>query len=124
MEKKQSGEKRDFLIFGSPVIEQPEIDEVVSTLKSGWLGTGPKVALFEELIRKYKGASYSAALNSCTAAIHLSMLAIGIKPDDEVITTPLTFCATVNAIIHSGATPVLADIDPVTMNIDPVQIEK
>jgi dTDP-4-amino-4,6-dideoxygalactose transaminase len=124
MGKKQSGEERDFLIFGSPVIEQPEIDEVVSTLKSGWLGTGPKVARFEELMRKYKGASYSAALNSCTAAIHLSMVAIGVKPGDEVITTPLTFCATVNAIIHAGATPVLADIDPVTMNIDSVQIKK
>ena len=121
---KTNGNTRDFIIFGSPAIEQPEIDEVVATLKSGWLGTGPKVARFEELMRKYKGANFSAALNSCTAAIHLSMLAIGIKLGDEVITTPLTFCATVNAIIHAGATPVLADIDPVTMNIDPVQIKK
>jgi dTDP-4-amino-4,6-dideoxygalactose transaminase len=115
--------RKNFLIFGSPLIEQPEIDEVVASLKSGWLGTGPKVARFEEDFKNYKGAPYAAAVNSCTAALHLSMLAAGLKPGDEVITTPMTFCATVNAIIHAGLTPVLADIDPVTMNIDPVQIE-
>jgi dTDP-4-amino-4,6-dideoxygalactose transaminase len=115
--------ERDFIIFGSPMIERPEIDEVVATLKSGWLGTGAKVARFENEIKKYKGAQYAAALNSCTAAIHLSMLAIGVKPGDEIITTPMTFCATVNAIIHSGAVPVLADVDPSTMNIDPEKVK-
>lgn len=124
MGKGISEKKRDFIVFGSPAIEQAEIDEVVATMKSGWLGTGPKVLRFEEAMRKYKGAAYSAALNSCTAAIHLSILALDIKPGDEVITTPLTFCATVNAIIHAGATPVLADVDPATMNIDPKEIEK
>lgn len=115
--------RNDFLVFGSPIIEQPEINEVVASLKSGWLGTGPKVAQFEEDFRNYKGAQYAVAVNSCTAALHLSMLAASLKPGDEVITTAMTFCATVNAIIHAGLTPVLADIDPQTMNIDPEQTE-
>jgi dTDP-4-amino-4,6-dideoxygalactose transaminase len=115
--------RNDFLVFGSPAIERQEIDEVVACLESGWLGTGPKVARFEEDFRAYKGAAHAVAVNSCTAALHLSLLAAGLKPGDEVITTPLTFCATINAIIHAGATPVLADIDPVTLNIDPVAVE-
>jgi dTDP-4-amino-4,6-dideoxygalactose transaminase len=110
-----------FLIFGAPDIQQEEIDEVTETLASGWLGTGPKVARFERDFAAYKGLSADrvAAVNSCTAALHVSMIAADIGPGDEVITTPMTFCATVNAIIHAGATPVLADVDPVTMNIDP-----
>lgn len=114
--------KNRFLVFGSPAIEDPEINEVVATLKSGWLGTGPKVAQFEKDIAAYKGSKHALAVNSCTAALHLSLIAAGLKPGDEVITTPLTFCATVNAIIHAGAKPVLADVDPVTMNIDPDQV--
>ncbi|PDW03607.1 DegT/DnrJ/EryC1/StrS family aminotransferase [Candidatus Viridilinea mediisalina] len=114
---------RPFIIFGSPIIEDDEIREVVASMESGWLGTGPKVARFEQDFAAYKGASHVAAVNSCTAALHLSMLAAGLQPGDEVITTPLTFCASVNAIIHAGLTPVLADIDPVTMNIDPNQVE-
>ena len=93
-------------------------------MKSGWLGTGPKVAQFEEDFKRYVNAPYAVAVNSCTAALHLAILAAGIKPGDEVITTPLTFCATVNAIIHAGATPVLVDVDPHTMNIDPARIEE
>ncbi len=114
-----------FIVFGSPHIQREEIDEVVATLESGWLGTGPRVAAFEQAFADYKGttATHAAAVNSCTAALHVSMIASGIGPGDEVITTPLTFCATVNAIIHAGATPVLADVDPVTMNIDPDAIE-
>ena len=114
-----------FLIFGAPAIGKEEIVEVVDSLKSGWLGTGPKTARFESCFAAYKGVSDNqvAAVNSCTAALHISMIAAGIGPGDEVITTPLTFCATINAIIHSGATPVLADIDPISMNIDPSQIE-
>ena len=115
--------KNKFLIFGSPAIEEAEIKEVVASMRSGWLGTGPKVAHFEEDFRAYKGARYAVAVNSCTAALHLSMLAASLKQGDEVITTAMTFCATVNAIIHAGATPVLADIDPVTMNIDCEQME-
>lgn len=114
--------RTNFLVFGSPRIEEDEIEEVVSCLRSGWIGTGPRVAAFERLFAKYKGADHPVAVNSCTAALHLSILAAGIGPGDEVITTPLTFCASVNAIIHAGATPVLADVDPVTMNIDPARI--
>jgi dTDP-4-amino-4,6-dideoxygalactose transaminase len=115
-------DKSRFLTFGAPAIEDAEIQEVLATMKSGWLGTGPRVARFERDIMAYKGVSHAAAVNSCTAALHLSLLASGLKPGDEVITTPMTFCATVNAIIHAGATPVLADIDPVTLNIDPAQV--
>jgi dTDP-4-amino-4,6-dideoxygalactose transaminase len=115
---------QDFLVFGQPRIEQSEIDEVLDSLQRAWLGTGPKVARFERDFAIYKGVEHVAALNSCTAALHLSLLAAGVGKGDEVITTPLTFCATVNAIIHAGATPVLADIDPVTMNIDPNEIKR
>lgn len=113
-----------FLVFGAPAIGEEEIQEVVASMRSGWLGTGPKVARFEADFSGYKGAPFAAALNSCTAALHLSILAAGIGPGDEVITSPLTFCATVNAIIHAGATPVLADVQPGTMNIDPDEIER
>ena len=111
------------LIFGSPAIGNDEIEEVVSVLQSGWLGTGPKVAQFQNNFAAYKGIEHAVALNSCTAALHLSILAAGIGKSDEVITTPLTFCATINAIIHAGATPVLADIDPVTMNISASEVQ-
>lgn len=116
--------RRDFLIFGSPVIEEPEIDEVVASLKSGWLGTGPKVHKLEEMFKKYKGVKYAMALNSCTAALHLSMLAIGIKPGDEVIVPTMTFSATANVVIHAGATPIFVDCKKDTMNIDPEDIER
>ena len=115
--------KENFLVFGAPAIEEAEIAEVVASMRSGWLGTGPKVARFEEDFRRYTGAAYAVAVNSCTAALHLSMIASGVGPGDEVITTPLTFCASVNAIIHAGATPVLADVHPATMNIDPAAVE-
>jgi dTDP-4-amino-4,6-dideoxygalactose transaminase len=115
--------KDRFLVFGSPAIEESEIGEVVASLKSGWIGTGPKVAQFERDFREYRQAPHAVAVSSCTAALHLSMLAAGVGPGDEVITTPLTFCATANAIIHAGATPVLVDVDPRTMNIDPAKIE-
>ena len=115
--------KANFLVFGSPMIEEDVIDEVEAVMRSGWLGTGPRVARFERDFAAYRGAQQAVALNSCTAAIHLSLLAAGVGPGDEVITTPLTFCATANAIIHVGATPVLADIDPHTLNIDPAQVQ-
>jgi dTDP-4-amino-4,6-dideoxygalactose transaminase len=105
--------------FARPSIGSAEIEEVLATLESGWLTTGPRVARFEERFRSLVGARHAVAVNSCTAALHLSLLAAGIGPGDEVITTPLTFCATANAIIHAGATPIFADIDPHTMNLDP-----
>jgi len=113
----------NFLIFGSPQINREEIDEVIAAMKSGWIGTGPRVEKFERQFATFKGVENVVAVNSGTAALHLSILAAGIGPGDEVITTPLTFCATINAIIHSGAIPVLVDIDPDTMNIDPDKIE-
>ncbi len=116
--------RESFLVFGAPRIEQAEIEEVVDSLTSGWLGTGPKVARFERAFAAYKGVRHVAALNSCTAALHVSILAAGLQPGDEIITTPLTFCATINAIVHAGAVPVLADVDPQTMNIDPNEIER
>lgn len=116
--------KENFLVFAAPLIEDAEIEEVVATLKSGWLGSGPKVARFENDFKQYKGAQHAVALHSCTAALHLSMLAAGIVSGDEVITTPMTFCATVNAILHAGGTPVLADIDPTTLNIDPEEVRR
>ncbi len=105
--------------FAPPAVGSDEIAEVVAALESGWLTTGPRVKVFEAAFADYVGASHAVALNSCTAALHLALLAAGIGPGDEVITTPLTFCATANTIIHAGATPVFADIDPVTMNIEP-----
>jgi len=118
--------RNSFLVFGSPRIEEAEIAEVADCLRSGWIGTGPRVARFEREFAAYKHVQESqvAAVNSCTAALHVSMIAAGVGPGDEVITSALTFCATVNAIIHAGATPVLADIDPRTMNIDPLDVAR
>jgi len=116
--------RKDFLVFGQPLIEEDEMDEVLDSMKKAWLGTGPKVHQFENDFAAYKEIEYSAAVNSCTAALHLSCLSLEINPEDEIITTPMTFCATVNAIIHAGARPVLADIDPITLNIDVKEIEK
>jgi len=116
--------KQEYIVFGSPAIEEAEIKEVVKTLRSGWLGTGPKVAKFENMISELTGAKYAMAVNSCTAALHLSLIAGGVGKGDEVITTPLTFCATANAIIHAGATPVFVDVNPETMNIDEIKIEE
>jgi dTDP-4-amino-4,6-dideoxygalactose transaminase len=105
--------------FSRPSIGNEEIDEVVATLRSGWLTTGPRVHEFEERFARLVGARYAVAVNSCTAALHLSLLVGGVGPGDEVITTPLTFCATANAIVHAGATPVFADIDIRTRNLEP-----
>jgi len=116
--------RKDFLIFGNPAIEQPEIDEVVDSLKSGWIGTGPKVQRFEEMFKRYKGTKYAVAVNSCTAALHLSMLALGIGPGDEVLVPTMTFAATANAVIHSGGIPVLVDCRRDSMNIDLEDMER
>jgi dTDP-4-amino-4,6-dideoxygalactose transaminase len=121
--KRDHSIRQDFLVFGTPNILEDEIEEVVDSMRSGWLGTGPKVAKFEEMFAEYTCSEYAIALNSCTAGLHLSMLVAGFGPGDEVITTPMTFCATVNTIIHAGATPVLVDCDRETQLIDPQRIE-
>jgi len=112
-----------FIRFHRPSIGEEEITEVVEVLRSGWLTTGPRAARFESEFREYTRAPHAIAVNSATAGLHLALAALGIGPSDEVITTPMTFCATVQAILHVGATPVLADIGP-DGNIDPEQIEK
>lgn len=112
-----------FLVFGQPLIGEEEIQEVVDTLQSGWLGTGPKVHKFEDDFKKYIGCKHAIALNSCTAGLFLALEAVGIEPGDEVITTPMTFAATANVIIHHRAKPVFVDIERDTMNIDPNEIE-
>ena len=116
--------RNEFLVFGSPLIEQEEVDEVVDSLKSGWIGTGPKVHQFEEMFRDYKGVKYAMALNSCTACLHLSMLSINLQPGDEVIVPTMTFAATANVVIHAGGKPVFVDSLRDSMNIDPADIER
>ena len=116
--------RKTFLIFGKPKITQAEINEVVDTIKSGWLGTGPKTHQFEEKFKRYIGCNYAIALNSCTAGLHLALDVLGIKSGDEVITTPLTFPSTANVIVHHHAKPVFADVDLTTGNISPAEIEK
>ena len=112
-----------FIRFHRPSIGEEEINEVVDTLRSGWLTTGPRTALFEREFGEYTRAPFSLAVNSATAGLHLALAALGIGPGDEVITTPMTFCSTVQTILHVGATPVLADIGS-DGNIDPEEIEK
>ena len=116
--------REDFLIFGNPLIEEAEIEEVVASLRSGWLGTGPKVQRFEEMFREYKGCGFAVALNSCTAALHLAMLALDIGEGDEVIIPAMTFAATANSVIHAGGRPVFVDCQRDTMNIDPDDIRR
>ncbi|MBV8652886.1 MAG: DegT/DnrJ/EryC1/StrS family aminotransferase [Alphaproteobacteria bacterium] len=116
--------KDRFLVFGQPAIGEAEIRGVVDSMERRWIGTGPKVQQFEREFAAYRQARHAAAVGSCTAALHLSMMAIGIGPGDEVITTPMTFCSSVNAIIHTGATPVLVDCERDTMNIDAAAIER
>ncbi|MBW8369344.1 MAG: DegT/DnrJ/EryC1/StrS aminotransferase family protein [Arenimonas sp.] len=114
-----------FLVFAAPDIQEAEIAEVDACMRSGWLGTGPRVARFEAQFAAYKGLQpdHAAGVNSCTAALHIALVSCGLEPGSEVITTPLTFCATINAILHAGLQPVLADVDAQTQNIDPDAIE-
>lgn len=111
-----------FLPFSPPDITEQEIEAVVEVLRSGWITTGPKTKQFEQEFAAYLGAESALALSSCTAALHLALVMLGIGPGDEVITTPMTFCSSVNVIEHVGARPVLADIDPQTLTIDPARV--
>lgn len=122
---KLSNRKRDGIIpLCRPWIGEAEIEAVVEVLKSGWLSTGPKTAEFERRFSEYIGVKHALAVSSCTAGLHLALVAAGIGPDDEVITTPYTFTATSEAIAYTGARPVFADIDASTLNILPEDIEK
>jgi dTDP-4-amino-4,6-dideoxygalactose transaminase len=117
-------ERKDFLVFGSPLITDEDIQEVVDTLRSGWIGSGPKTVRFEESFCRLLGCRYAIAVNSCTAALALALEIGGVGSGDEVITTPLTFAATANVIVHRGARPIFADVDRVTGNILPSEIER
>lgn len=111
-----------FLPFSTPALGDEEINEVVDSLRSGWITTGPKVKRFEDDFKAYVGAPFAVPLSSATAGLHLTLLALKIKTGDEIITTPMTFASTVSMIILAGATPVLADIEPGTLNINVAKV--
>ncbi len=115
---------KDYLLFHKPFISEEEIDEMVDTLRSGWLSMGPKTIKFEEEFNKYIGAKKSVAVNSWTAAGHLTLEAFGIEKDDEVIVPTMTFPATAEIVCYFGAKPVIVDVDPGTLNISLEEIEK
>jgi dTDP-4-amino-4,6-dideoxygalactose transaminase len=112
-----------FLNFSSPVLGPEEREDVDAVLRSQWITTGPQVRRFEEEFAERVGAPHALALSSCTAGLHVALAALGVGPGDEVITTPMTFCATANVVEQVGARPVLVDIDPVTLQIDPAGVE-
>jgi dTDP-4-amino-4,6-dideoxygalactose transaminase len=116
-------ERSEFLPYCLPSIGEEEVNEVVDSLRGGWLTTGPKVQRFEEDFARYVGARHAVAVNSCTAALHLALVALDIGPGDEVIVPTMTFCSTANVVVHTGATPVLVDVNE-HLQIDPVEVAK
>ena len=116
--------RTEYLIFGSPQILEPEIEEVVATLRSCWIGTGPRVEAFERAFAEYAGAPHAVAVSSCTAALHLAMMVLGLEAGEEVIVPSLTFPATANSVIHAGGRPVLADVDRDTQCLDPEDVAR
>ncbi|MEE9379274.1 MAG: UDP-4-amino-4,6-dideoxy-N-acetyl-beta-L-altrosamine transaminase [Candidatus Lokiarchaeia archaeon] len=116
--------RKDFLPYGTQYIDDNEINEVIDTLKSKWITTGPKMRLFEEKFKEFIRSKHAIAVNSGTAALHICTSTINIKPGDEVITTPMTFVASANCVIYRGGTPIFADIKKDTYNIDPKEIRK
>ena len=121
---KLSLKRETFLSFQPPAVGEEEVEAVAATIRSGWLSTGPRVAELEERFAEYVEAKHAVALSSATAALHLSLLALGIEPGDEVITTPITWPATANVIVHAGATPVFADVKEDDLNIDPERVRE
>lgn len=109
---------QEFLPFTKPNISQAAIDDVVACLESGWITTGPRVVEFEQSLADYCGAPHAMCLSSATAGLHLALMSLKLQPGDEVITTPMTFVATLNTIVHAGGKPVLVDVDPRTFNLD------
>jgi dTDP-4-amino-4,6-dideoxygalactose transaminase len=116
--------RSSFLPFARPALGEEEIAEVADTLRSGWITTGPRVERFTEAFSEYVGGRFAVPVSSATAGLHVALLALEVGPGDEVITTPLTFVATLNTIVHCGAVPVLADIDAATLNIRVEEVEK
>ncbi|MBI3779308.1 MAG: DegT/DnrJ/EryC1/StrS aminotransferase family protein [Gammaproteobacteria bacterium] len=114
----------EFLPFSRPSISREAIDEVVACLESGWITTGPRVKKFEDELKRYFNAPHALALSSATAGLHLALAALELKPGDEVITTPMTFAATLNTIVLTGGTPVLVDVEPDTYNMDVTRLAK
>ena len=112
-----------FLPFHQPSIDADDERAVVEALRSGWITTGPRTKEFERTLAAYTGAAHCVAVNSCTAALHLALEAIGVGAGDEVITSPITFASTANVIVHRGATPVFVDVEPDTLNLDPALLE-
>jgi dTDP-4-amino-4,6-dideoxygalactose transaminase len=117
-----SGTPAPVLPYAKPSLTDLEIQEVEACLRSGWLATGPRAARFEEILATRLGVRHALAASSGTAALHLALLACGVGPDDEVITTPMTWVATANVILHCGARPVFADVEPLTLNLDPARV--
>ncbi len=109
--------------IAKPDIGEDEVQAAAQALRSGWVSQGPRVAEFEESFAAYVGAPYACAVSSCTTALHLALLAVGVKPGDEVITVSHSFIATANSIRYCGATPVFVDIEPDTFNLDPARLE-
>lgn len=116
--------RKTLLPYGHQSIEEEDIKAVVEVLRSEWITTGPKVTEFEDAIAGYVGSDYAISFSSGTAALHGSAFAAGLRPGNEAITTPMTFCATANCILYQGATPVFADISSDTMNVDPREVER
>ncbi|MHB8626251.1 MAG: DegT/DnrJ/EryC1/StrS family aminotransferase [Aggregatilineales bacterium] len=112
------------LPFSPPAISEEEIAAVVETMRSGWITTGPRTKQFEQEFAAYIGADAvnTLALNSCTSGLHVALATLNLQPGDEVITTPITFCCSANVIEHVGATPILADVLPDTLTIDPKKV--
>src|ERR1700748_3002755 len=119
-----SAKRSEILSFQPPAITEAEIEAVAETPRSGWLTTGPRTAELEARMRDYLEAKHVLAVSSCTAALHLSLVALGVGPGDEVITSSITWPATANVIVHAGATPVFADIREDTLNIDPERVRE
>jgi dTDP-4-amino-4,6-dideoxygalactose transaminase len=115
--------RAEFLPYALPQLGAEEKREIAEVLESGWITTGPRVQRFEAALAEATGAKHVVCLSSCTAALHLALVALDLAPGDEVITSPLTFCSTANVIVHAGARPVLADVEPDTLNLDPERVE-
>ena len=119
----QAPVREAFLPFNQPDIGPAEIAEVADTLRSGWLTTGPKTKEFERRFAEYVGARHAIAVSSCTGGLHVALAAAGIGHGDEVIMPTMTFCAAANVVMHLGATPVIVDVEPDTLNIRPESLE-